>query len=171
VERAATPRIQRHRNWPSGHDHLAGRNRPGDYRPPGARPPVTDVAGGGMRHHPPAWRRAERCGALVTFTPEAMCQIMASPVKTPRGSIARSVIEFKANWPGNPSSAASSKHFGTALSGVFQKAGRSQAAPRPLRADTQTRSRLRDEVRRYLRGVSGGPHRRRTRCRPPRSTK
>ena len=50
-----------------------------------------------------------------------MCQIMASPVKTPRGSIARSVIEFKANWPGNPSSAASSKHFGTALSGVFQK--------------------------------------------------
>jgi hypothetical protein len=60
---------------------------------------------------------APRCGAPATFTPEAICQIMALICEDPETLDVPISHWFGANWPENRSPAASSKAFRTSLSG------------------------------------------------------
>ncbi len=121
--------------------------------------------GGRRRRHGGRARLSDapRCGAPAEIHPPGDLPDRGAGLRRPRdGWRCRSATGAKANWPARRWPAALSTALALLGRVFFKKRGRPQAAPHPLLADSQARSRLRRQVHRHLRRLPGRIRRGRT---------
>ena len=103
---------------------------------------------------------AQRSGAPATFTPEQICALVAMTCEKPSESERPISHWSQREIAGEAMRRGLIPSISQRSVGRFLKRGRPQTASRPLLADPEARSRLRHQVRGYLRSLQGCGHRR-----------